>query len=119
MYYLDIPLTALYKFDLGNIGIYAKGGFNIGLGLSGKYKYETIDPISGDKVDESESVEWGGNDGLKRMELGFIIGGGVELNEKMQLGLAFNLGLNDLAPSGGDYKNRVFAISFTYFFTEL
>lgn len=122
--YLDIPLTAIYKLELGDLSVYGQGGFNIGLGLSGKYKSEYSETIDGvtDSESDTETIEWGsGNDAFaKRMELGFIIGAGVEINESIQVGLSYNLGLNNIAAqSGADYKNRVFAITATYFFSEL
>jgi opacity protein-like surface antigen len=110
--YLDIPLHAIYKYDLGSLSIYGKSGFDIGIGVAGKYKYDG----------EKESINWGSgdNDDLKRIQLGFYIGAGVELMDNLQLGLGYNWGLNDISASGtGDVKNRVFTISATYFFAEL
>jgi hypothetical protein len=82
------------------------------VGLAGKVKFDG----------GSESIEWGSSDtdNLKRLELAFFLGAGVELMENLQVGLGYHWGLNDLSPSGdGDAHNRVFEISATYFFTEL
>ena len=119
LFYLDIPLTAMYKYELGDLSIYGTGGFNIGMGLSGKYKYEIND--DGDESSGDESIDWGSgdDDDVKRLDLGFIIGAGVEINESIQVGLSYTIGLNNLAPqSGADYKNRVFAITATYFLAD-
>jgi hypothetical protein len=110
--YLDIPLHAIYKYDLGSLAVYGKGGLDIFAGLTGKFKYDG----------DSESIEWGSDDDsyLKRLELGFHLEGGVELMEKLQLGMSFNFGLNDISASGNnDIHNNVFAITATYFFAEL
>ncbi|MBU8891142.1 MAG: PorT family protein [Bacteroidales bacterium] len=119
LFYIDIPLTAVYKFELGDMSIYGTGGFNIGMGLSGKYKYEEND--DGNITSGETDLDWGsGNtDDIKRMDLGFIVGAGVEINEAIQVGLSYNIGLNNLLPvSGVEAKNRVFAITISYFLTE-
>lgn len=121
MFYLDIPLTAMYKLEVGDLSIYGTGGFNIGMGLSGKYESEYTATFDGDTETDSDSddIEWGGDNGMKRMDLGFILGAGVEINESIQVGLSYTIGLNNLSPvSGEEYKNRVFALTATYFFTD-
>ena len=119
LFYLDIPLTAMYKYELSDFSIYGKGGFNIGMGLSGKYSWE--DTYDGDTDSGDDSIEWGSgvDDHLKRLELGFILGAGVEFNENIQVGLSYNIGLNDIsAQDGSEIKNRVFAITVSYFLTD-
>ncbi len=123
MFYLDIPLTAMYKFELGDISIYGTGGFNIGMGLSGKYESEYTETWDGETYSESDTddIEWGSGaeDNIKRLDLGFIIGAGVEINESIQVGLSYNIGLNNISPHSGDeIKNSVFAITLSYFLTD-
>ena len=124
LFYLDIPLTAIYKYELSDFSIYGKGGFNIGMGLSGKYESEYTETYDGETYSDSdsESIDWGSgaDDHIKRLGLGFIIGAGVEFNENIQVGLSYNIGLNNIAAQSGDeYKNKVFAITISYFLTEL
>jgi hypothetical protein len=118
-YYLDIPLTGKGYFDLGSAKIYGVFGPYIGIGLSGKYKYEYS--YYGESGSESETIEWGNdseNDHLKRLDFGLTFGAGVEI-KSVQIGLAYNLGLKNISADTGDgYKinNRVLAISLAYRF---
>ncbi|ARV05992.1 hypothetical protein BTO04_04425 [Polaribacter sp. SA4-10] len=117
--YPDIPLTAKASFDMGSGKIYGLFGPYLGVGLSGKSKYES----SYDDETESseEDIEWGSNEDesdLKRMDFGLTMGAGVELNP-IQIGLTYTLGLANISPhtdGGTKIKNRVLGISLGYRF---
>lgn len=98
--YLDIPIHAKLSFGLGGIKAFAFAGPYIGMGLSGKYKWE-LDGESGD-----ESLEFGSDEeesDLKRIDYGLDVGAGVQFG-KIQVGVTYGLGLSNLTP-GGDSDN--------------
>jgi hypothetical protein len=119
--YLDIPLTAKAVFDMNGTKLYGLFGPYVGLGLSGKHKDETTSTVMGQTQTENTDgdVSFGsGDDDIKPLDLGLQIGAGIEL-EKIQIGLAYNLGMANLAQSSdGGYKmnNRVLALSLGYKF---
>ena len=119
-------INLIYNMDYGHLRGY--GGlvqsFDITftpVGLVKNLPTNNIENINEVEDGESESIKWGsGATELKRLEFGFHIEGGVELMENLQLGMSYNLGLNDISGDGnGGTKNRVFAITATYFFSEL
>jgi hypothetical protein len=117
--YLDIPLTAKAKFDMGGVALYGAAGPYVGIGLTGKSKFE----MSGGGESESEDtdVEWGSDeneDDLKRLDFGLTVGAGVEVNSFL-IGVNYGLGLANISPATeNDFKinNRVLALSLGYKF---
>src|SRR5690606_33378217 len=79
--YIDIPLTAKASFQVGNKTIFANFGPYMGIGLAGNVR---SDYTLGDETQTIEQeFEWGNdkdNEGLKRLEFGLLIGGGIEFN---------------------------------------
>ena len=105
--YFDIPLNFAYKYDIGGANIFAQGGPYAGIGLSAKEK-------TGDKVLDREFG--GGNDQLKRLDIGLNFGGGVEI-DAIKLSINYGIGLVDLENEGFvEMKNRVFSITAGYLF---
>jgi len=117
--YFDIPLTAKATFDLGGAKIYGVFGPYLGMGLSGKEKYEVT--IDGETDTEEEDIEWGSDedeDFLKRLDFGLTMGAGVEISS-IQIGLTYGLGLANISSYNDDgtkVNNRVLGISVGYKF---
>ena len=117
--YLDIPLSAKASFDLGGAKIYGVFGPYLGIGLSGKSKYEVT--FDGETESNEEDVKWGSDEDesyLKRLDFGLTMGAGVEINS-FQIGLSYGLGLANISTyTDGGYKinNRVLGISVGYKF---
>ena len=117
--YIDIPLTAKASFDLGGAKIYGVFGPYLGIGLSGKTKYEGN--FNGETISVEEYIDWGSDEeysDLKRMDFGLTVGAGVELNS-IQIGLIYSLGLANISAytyGGSEVKNRVLGISVGYRF---
>ena len=117
--YLDIPLTGKAKFDVGGAKIYGVFGPYVGMGLSGKSKYEAT--YDGETETEEEDIEWGSDEDesdLKRLDFGLTMGAGVEINS-IQIGLSYNFGLANISPyteGGTKVNNRVLGLSVGYKF---
>ncbi len=117
--YLDIPLTAKATIDLGGSKIYGTLGPYIGIGLSGKTKYEYTE--NGETETNEEDINFGSDeveDDLKRFEYGLSAGAGIEFNS-IQVGITYGLGLANISSytdDGDKVKNRVLGISLGYRF---
>ncbi len=112
--YLEIPMNAKVKFELGDINIFGFAGPYVAVALSGKSKF-TVD---GDT--EKKSVEWGsGDDESKRLDFGLNLGAGAELTDELSLSLSYGLGLGNMSnvtDNGSKVQNRVIALSVGYKF---
>ena len=117
LYYLDIPLTAKATFDVKSTKIYGVLGPYFGWGLYGKFKTEVTE--SGETQTIEGEVNWGSNDDdLKRLDFGFTVGTGVEINS-IHMGVSYNLGMANISnypDEGLKYNNRVLSISIGYRF---
>ena len=109
--YLDIPLKALYKFELGSLMAYGSAGPYLAYCLGGKYDG------GGGTVDVN--VGSSDTDDIKALDFGFGIGAGVELeagDKPLQVGFSYDFGLANVAPqSGVTAKVRVFSLRAAYF----
>ena len=105
--YLEIPFGLTYKYDLVNSKIYAQAGPYLGAGLSAKMK------AGGDE----QSLEFGSDtDQMKRFDIGFNFGAGLEI-KKVQLGINYGLGLVNLSNDPDEMiKNGVLSFSLALFF---
>ncbi len=116
--YLDIPLNAKASIDLGNMKAYGTFGPYLGMGLSGKYKYEGT--YNGETQTSERDIKWGSDEvesDLKRLDFGLTIGAGVKINS-IQIGLSYNLGLANVSPYTDviTANNRVLGLSIGYQF---
>jgi len=118
LYYLDIPLTAKAYFDLSTVKVFGIAGPYIGIGLSGKSKFEmTCGSVT---LTEEEDLKWGSGeeDHYRRLDYGLIVGAGVAINS-IEIGLSYALGLANISAQtedGAKTNNRVLGISVGYKF---
>jgi hypothetical protein len=108
--FIEIPVNAAYKFDLGNMKLVLNAGPYFAYGIGGKIK-------SGG---ESQSIEFGSGDNadLKAFDYGLGLGAGLEITNFL-ISLNYEFGLANLIPGateGSEAKSRVFGISVGYFF---
>lgn len=107
--YLEIPLQGKLNYDLGGAILYGQLGPYVGIGLTGKFKFD----------DEEEDVEWGSDEeehDFKRLDFGLSVGAGVQISN-FTIGASYGLGLMNISPYSDDgYKenNRVIGISIGY-----
>jgi hypothetical protein len=106
--YLEVPLNFLYR-PSAEKGFFAGAGPSLGYALNGKEK----------AGGEEEDIEFGGEYGLKRFELGGNLVAGY-LFGKLQVALNYNLGLSNIIPDGASedskVKNNYFGLRVGYFF---
>ncbi len=119
--YLEIPVNAKYKIDLGGKNLYFAAGPYLAFGVGGNIKAD-ID-IGGIKSENnSESLKWGNSDEdhIKRMDFGINIGAGVDLGH-IGVGVQYGLGLSQIIPDDDMDKtksNRVLSLSLSYKFAK-
>jgi hypothetical protein len=104
--FTDIPVNLKLRIPLGLLKPYAEAGPYIGFGTYGKSW------ITEDGDDESEDIEWGGDDGdYKRFDWGFNFGAGVEIG-RVIIGASYGLGMADISNMGDvEIKNRVIRVT--------
>jgi len=111
--YLQLPIQAIYKFDVNNSGlkIYPAIGLYIGYGLNGKVKVkgETTGLFIPDSYDYFDEV--------KRFDLGVALGLNFEYKDFV-LGGAYDMGLTKVGKNSlnDNARNSVMRVSLGYFF---
>jgi hypothetical protein len=110
--FIEIPVNAAYKFEVGSMNLYLNAGPYFAYGIGGKIK------VAG----ETESIKFGDDDNadMKPFDAGITFGAALEIS-KFLISLNYELGLTNLVPgvdSGDDAeaKSKVFGISVAYFF---
>lgn len=115
IYYLDVPLLARIKYDLGSFEIFGVLGPYFAIGVAGNYRFDT--ELLGVPVGDTTSVEWGSDlNEYKTLDMGLSIGCGV-VYKIIELGVGYQLGLISISGYTVDNyvkKNRVLAISLSY-----
>ncbi|MFK5854769.1 MAG: porin family protein [Bacteroidota bacterium] len=115
LYYLELPINVVYKYDIGVLKIYGTAGPTFALAIGGSSKVEV------DGKTETEKIKFGDgddDDGIKRGDFGLNFGAGVEISS-FQFELNYNFGLmNTSYDDNSSAKNRVFSLSASYFFGD-
>lgn len=121
LFYLDIPITAKAKFNVGGVQVFGTFGPYIGIGLAGRIKSETN--IGGDIESINDPVTWGSDiaeSQFRRLDYGLLMGAGVEI-KSIQIAATYGLGLANTSPSnpgGVTLNNRVVSLSLGYKFRK-
>lgn len=110
--YIDIPVMALYKFDVGPGKLFAGIGPNVGIGIGGKREFSVLG------IDSSADVKFGSDsDQVKRIDFGGNVNVGYELPMGLYLRLSYNMGFVNLSNIPAEtYKNMGFGVSVGYMF---
>jgi hypothetical protein len=116
--YLEIPINAVYKIDLGSAKVLINAGPYLGFAISGKMKASVA--RFGENGDEKEQkIEIGSDkekDMIKPLDFGLNFGAGVDI-KGITIGLQYGLGLANLSlttDNGYKMNNKVFGISVGY-----
>ena len=124
--YIEIPINALYKRDMGGFKLQLFAGPYIGIGIAGKVStdYEvtgTLPAGYATPVNYSETIKYGNDDSedmQKRIDLGFNVGLGIEYH-KFVYSVQYGMGLTNLSISthnSSTVRNSVIGISIGYLF---
>ena len=126
--YIEIPINAVYKVDLGTSKLRLFAGPYLGFGISGKIKEEytatglpagtTLASLGFPNTSTDIKYGTGTDSNLKSTDFGINIGAGIELS-KLMISAQYGLGLTNLDPQGSsdnDMKNRVIGISVGFLF---
>jgi hypothetical protein len=115
--YLNIPLNIVKKFSFPGLGMYYLGaGGYMGYAFSGRYKFETPNSVT------SEKLEFGNNGDVQKLDQGLNFTTGLELNNHLLFDVRYELGLKDISTSpqkdtGTNYiHNRLLTVSLGYIF---
>lgn len=112
VYYIEIPVNVVYKYDMGLGRLFAGLGPYGAIGVIGVRKFDS----------ESHNMTFGsGNEAdIKRFDAGVNFAGGYELNSGLLLALNYNLAItNNLTGSDAHIANShlwYFGISLGYLF---
>ncbi|MDR1526400.1 MAG: PorT family protein [Dysgonamonadaceae bacterium] len=124
--YLQLPITVLYKFNVGtDLYLYPQAGLYLGYGLAGKVKfsYETNIPDVGSEDvlgDDSLDLDFFGKDSeTNRFDAGLTLGLNLQYSNYV-IGVGYDLGLlkiNKESETGvKDMKNANVKVTLGYFF---
>ncbi len=113
--YVTVPVDVKLTFG----SFYVLAGPYIGVAATGKAKSKM--EYDGNTEKDSHSMDLGGDDkdDLKRLDLGFGIGAGYEINDNLGVRAGYDLGLSNLTPKGdkdNSSKNGSINVSVTYKF---
>jgi len=108
--FLEIPINALYKFNVGSAKLFLLAGPYFAFGIGGTYRTQN----------ETYEINFGtGEDkDMRSFDLGVNIGAGIDI-KNFEISTQCGLGIANLAASHSDYnqmKVRVIGISLTYLF---
>ena len=114
LYYLQVPVNAVYHVPVLVGDIYFGAGPYIAKGLSGKIK-STADDGQGNKSSATMDIKFGTGDGdeIKPMQYGADIIVGFKLKNGLLINANYDLGLSNDAPHAGTgtNKSKVFGVS--------
>ena len=120
--YIELPINAMYKIDMGSAKIFILAGPYLAYAVSGKYKADQA--VLGDNEDQKEQkINIGsdkGKDDIKGFDFGLNFGAGLQYNA-ITFGLQYGLGLANLSlytDNGSLMKNNVIGISLGYKFIK-
>lgn len=106
--FIEVPIYAAYKFDLGSAKLFLKAGPYFGYGFTGKIS----------EGGDEEDIPWGSDEDsfMKPFDFGVGFGAGVDINGFL-ISLQYQLGLTNLSPFDEvEMKNGVLGVSLAYLF---
>ena len=119
--YIQVPINAQYKLDLGGAKLLLQAGPYLGLGIGGKAKIE--ETYGGETKKDDYKIKFGSGTPDEdttyvdnAFDFGLGIGAGLQFSN-IQVGLGYNLGLANMTDEDkSSSKNNGFALTVTYLF---
>ena len=118
--YFTIPVNFRVNLPVGDNNLYFLAGPTLGIGLSGKVKWE--EEADGESDSDDEDLKFGDDPEkgeLHRMNIGLLFGAGFEMSNNLGVRLTYDLGLSNLTPKGDSdnfCKTKVLGLALTYKF---
>ncbi len=107
-FYLQVPLLAQYSFDIGPAGIYLGIGPQFNVGLFGKY--ERINSLGALSSTSAKDIDWDQEGQLKRFFLDLKFRGGVQLFDRLRVGMYYDLGVMNMVSNVKNFGSTQFRI---------
>jgi hypothetical protein len=113
--YLEIPINAYYKLNVGNYKVHLFAGPYLAFGIGGR-----IETTGAGSSNKSADIKFGTatESDMKGTDLGLNIGAGMEV-KNLLITLQYGMGLTNLDPQGAsenEFKNNVLGLSVAYIF---
>lgn len=119
--YLEIPVNAVFSFNVGDGNIFFGAGPYYGFGIGGKIKLDGVETRGDIKANEKSErdVKFGNDELFKRGDFGLNFLAGYQLRNGFNLHAGYGLGLKTITGRSVEYyqeKNRVLSagIGFTF-----
>jgi hypothetical protein len=111
--YLQIPVNAQYKIDLGDMKLLLQAGPYLGYAISGKTKSKS------GGIKEEEKIKFGNkNDEMKAFDYGLGFGAGLQFGN-IQTSLGYNLGFVNISNiNKRNTRNNGLSLTVTYLFIK-
>jgi hypothetical protein len=106
--YLEIPVNAVFNFELGSGKIFFGGGPYYGFALSGKISLDGITTNGTVKSETSSErdAEFGDNGDLKRGDFGLNFLAGYQLKNRVNFSAGYGLGLGNIDTEKASVSKR-------------
>lgn len=118
LYYLELPINAIYKIPVKIGNIFLGGGPYYAYGIEGKYKYSS-NQQQNNADSQSAKISFGKNKDFKAGDFGLNFLAGFELNNRINIQAGYGLGLRSITSDGITYyseKNSVISLGLGYSF---
>ena len=110
LYYVQIPVNVMYKFDLGGVKLFPQIGPYLGYGVGGKFKSKNSD------YQFDFSFGNGEDDEYKAFDFGASVGAGIQFRS-FQFGVGYSAGLISISNDDLFYiSTNGLAFTLTYLF---
>ncbi|RZJ74951.1 MAG: PorT family protein [Flavobacterium sp.] len=118
--YLEVPVNAVFNFDLGTGKIFFGAGPYYAIAISGEAKRSGIARFGSiTTISSKQDLEFGSNKDYKRGDFGLNFLAGYQLKSGFNIHTGYGLGLTSIDTDGFDetsLKNRLFSVGLGFSF---
>lgn len=119
--YLEIPVNAVFSFNVGDGNIFFGAGPYYGFGIGGKIKIDGVETRADIKANEKSErdVKFGNDEEFKRGDFGLNLLAGYQLKNGFNIHAGYGLGLKTITSENIRFyqeKNRVLSVGVGFSF---